>query len=72
VLTALAAAVNIVGNVGSGRLLQRGAAPQLLATGFVVMALAATAAFAQGAARMAGPPPACATRRCCCFQASAA
>jgi CP family cyanate transporter-like MFS transporter len=28
VLTALAAAVNILGNVGSGRLLQRGAAPQ--------------------------------------------
>jgi CP family cyanate transporter-like MFS transporter len=50
VLTALAAAVNIVGNVGSGRLLQRGAhAPWLLATGFGVMALAAAAAFAQGA-----------------------
>ena len=51
VLTALAAAANIVGNVGSGRLLQRGVRPQwLLATGFVVMALAATAAFLQGAA----------------------
>jgi CP family cyanate transporter-like MFS transporter len=46
-LTALAAGVNILGNVGSGRLLQRGAAPQrLLAVGFVVMAVAATAAFA--------------------------
>ena len=49
VLTALVAAVNILGNVGSGRLLQRGTAPQhLLVTGFVVMALAATAAFAGG------------------------
>jgi CP family cyanate transporter-like MFS transporter len=46
-LTALAAGVNMLGNVGSGRLLQRGAAPQrLLAIGFAVMALAATAAFA--------------------------
>jgi MFS family permease len=47
VLTALAAAVNIVGNLGAGRLLQRGVAPpRLLAAGFVVMALAAAAAFA--------------------------
>lgn len=47
VLTALAAAVNMIGNLGAGRLLQRGvAAPRLLATGFVVMALAAAAAFA--------------------------
>ena len=46
-LTALAAAVNIVGNIGAGRLLQRGVAPQrLLVTGFVMMALAAAAAFA--------------------------
>ena len=46
-LTALAAGVNMLGNVGSGRLLQRGAAPQrLLAIGFAAMALAATAAFA--------------------------
>ena len=46
-LTALAAAVNMIGNLGAGRLLQRGAAPpRLLATGFVVMALAAAAAFA--------------------------
>jgi CP family cyanate transporter-like MFS transporter len=55
-LTALAAGVNILGNVGSGRLLQRGAAPQrLLAVGFVVMAVAATAAFAGDAA--GGLPP---------------
>jgi MFS transporter, CP family, cyanate transporter len=46
-LTALAAAVNIIGNVGSGRLLQRGArAESLLALGFVAMGLAAAAAFA--------------------------
>ena len=46
-LTALAAAVNIVGNVGSGRLLQRGAhAESLLALGFVAMGLTAAAAFA--------------------------
>lgn len=47
VLTAAAAAVNMIGNLGAGRLLQRGVAPpRLLATGFVVMALAAAAAFA--------------------------
>ena len=46
-LTAAAAAANIVGNVASGRLLQRGvAAPRLLATGFTAMALAAFTAFA--------------------------
>lgn len=46
-LTALAAAVNIVGNVASGRLQQRGvAAPLLLNIGFSVMGLAAIAAFA--------------------------
>lgn len=56
-LTALAAGVNMLGNVGSGRLLQRGAAPQrLLATGFAVMALAAMAAFA--GASEGGLPPA--------------
>ncbi len=45
-LTALAAAANIVGNVASGRLLQRGApAPALLAAGFVTMALAAAVTF---------------------------
>jgi MFS transporter, CP family, cyanate transporter len=49
-LTALAAAVNIVGNVGSGRLLQRGArAESLLALGFVAMGLATAAAFAGAA-----------------------
>jgi len=47
VFTALAAAANIAGNVGSGRLLQRGVpAPWLLAAGFATMALAALAAFA--------------------------
>jgi MFS transporter, CP family, cyanate transporter len=46
-LTALAAAVNMIGNLGAGRLLQHGvAAPRLLAAGFIVMALAAAAAFA--------------------------
>ena len=49
VLTALAAAVNMIGNLGAGGLLQRGVrAPVLLATGFVVMGAAATAAFAGG------------------------
>ncbi|MDO9167426.1 MAG: MFS transporter [Rhodoferax sp.] len=47
VLTALAAAVNIVGNMASGRLLQRGVPAQhLLYTGFSVMALGAFVAFA--------------------------
>jgi MFS transporter, CP family, cyanate transporter len=46
VLTALAAAVNIAGNVVSGRLLQRGARPQvLLCTGYVAMGLGALLAF---------------------------
>ncbi len=46
-LTALAAAVNIIGNVGSGRLLQRGLRPQtLLMVGFFAMALGAYMAFA--------------------------
>jgi len=49
-LTALAAAANIAGNVGSGRLLQRGVpAPRLLALGFATMAVASLAAFAGGA-----------------------
>ncbi len=56
VLTALAAAVNMLGNLGAGRLLQRGVqAPRLLAIGFAMMALAATAAFAGSAAT--GLPP---------------
>lgn len=50
VLTALAAAANIAGNVGAGRLLNRGIAPtRLLAIGFVTMALASTATFAGAA-----------------------
>ena len=47
VLTAAVAAVNMVGNIGSGRLLQRGVAPsRLLTIGFATMGLAATATFA--------------------------
>jgi MFS family permease len=46
VLTALAAAANMVGNVASGRLLQRGVqAQRLLTVGFGVMALGAFFAF---------------------------
>ena len=46
VLTALAAAANMVGNVASGRLLQRGVSAQrLLTVGFGVMALGAFFAF---------------------------
>ena len=48
VLTALAAAANMVGNVASGRLLQRGVpAQRLLTVGFGVMALGAFLAFSQ-------------------------
>ncbi|MDM0056128.1 MFS transporter [Variovorax fucosicus] len=48
VLTALAAAMNIVGNVAGGRWLQQGAAPaRLLRWGFAAMALGSLAAFAQ-------------------------
>lgn len=47
VLLALAALVNVVGNVASGRLLQRGVpARRLLACGFASMALGAVLAFA--------------------------
>jgi MFS family permease len=47
VLTALAAAVNMIGNIASGRLLHRGARPTtLLAAGFVAMALSTVLAFA--------------------------
>jgi MFS family permease len=47
VLTAAVAAANMVGNIGSGRLLQRGVAPaRLLTIGFATMGLAATATFA--------------------------
>ncbi|MFO1327460.1 MAG: MFS transporter [Rubrivivax sp.] len=53
-LTALAAAANIVGNVGAGRLLHRGwSPPRLLAIGYAAMALGAVAAFAD-----LGQPPA--------------
>ena len=46
-LTAMAAAVNMVGNIASGRLLHRGANPTtLLSGGFVAMALTAALAFA--------------------------
>lgn len=48
VLTALAAAMNIAGNLLGGRLLQRGMAPtRLLRWGFATMALGSLAAFAQ-------------------------
>ncbi|MES2972981.1 MAG: MFS transporter [Pseudomonadota bacterium] len=47
VLTALAAAVNMIGNIASGRLLQRGVRPQvLLYAGFCAMGLGAALAFA--------------------------
>ena len=47
VLTALAAAVNMVGNIASGRLLQRGAQPQwLLYGGFAAMGMGALLAYA--------------------------
>jgi MFS transporter, CP family, cyanate transporter len=47
VATALAAAVNMVGNIASGRLLTRGvAAPVLLQCGYVAMAVGAVLAFA--------------------------
>ncbi|CAN5917030.1 MFS transporter [soil metagenome] len=48
VLTALAAAMNIIGNLVGGRLLQRGVPPSLvLRCGFGTMAVAGIAAFAQ-------------------------
>jgi len=63
VATAFAAAVNMVGNIASGRLLQRGiAAPRLLQCGYVAMGIGAVLAFAswgegaswQAAVRYAG------------------
>ena len=46
-LTALVAGVNIIGNIGAGRLLQRGVpAHRLLWAGYAAMALGAAAAFA--------------------------
>jgi dipeptide/tripeptide permease len=60
VLTALAAATNIVGNLAGGRWLQRGVAPErLLRTGFLAMAFGGIAAFAQvgqGADALGLPP----------------
>lgn len=60
VLTALAAAMNIVGNLMGGRWLQRGVAPErLLQWGFLAMALGGVAAFAQvgqGAEALGLPP----------------
>ena len=56
VLTATVAAANMVGNIGSGRLLQLGVSPfRLLRIGFVTMALAATATFA-GSGDVGLPP----------------
>ncbi|WP_077001277.1 CynX/NimT family MFS transporter [Variovorax sp. KK3] len=69
-LTALAAATNIVGNVFGGRFLQRGVAPErLLRWGFVVMALASVAAFAQigPAASAVSLPPALRYLAICLF-----
>jgi MFS family permease len=55
-LTALAAAANMVGNIASGRLLQRGVpAARLLSIGFIVMTLGAAATFA-GAVGSGLPP----------------
>ncbi len=55
-MTALAAAVNMLGNLAAGRLQQRGVPPRrLLLTGFAVMGAAALAAFHGDAG--AGLPP---------------
>jgi MFS family permease len=57
VLTAAVAAANMVGNIGSGRLLQRGVPPsRLLTIGFATMAVSASATFAGSGD--AGLPPA--------------
>jgi MFS transporter, CP family, cyanate transporter len=49
VLTAMAAAANIIGNIAAGRLLQHGARPaSLISVGFVAMGACAFAAFAGG------------------------
>lgn len=59
--TALAAAVNMVGNIGSGRLLQRHVPPPvLLYGGYVAMAVGAVIAFAPWTA---SPAPAAAVAR---------
>lgn len=55
VLTAGAAAVNVIGNLAAGRLLQRGwPAPRLLRIGFVTMALASVVTFAGAASLQSG------------------
>ncbi|GAA4329180.1 MFS transporter [Variovorax defluvii] len=69
-LTALAAAMNIAGNICGGHLLQRGAAPErLLRSGFVVMALSSIMAFAQigPAGDAASLPPALRYLAVCLF-----
>jgi CP family cyanate transporter-like MFS transporter len=69
-LTALAAALNIVGNVAGGRLLQRGMRPErLLRAGFAVTALGGIAAFAQigPAGDAASLPPALSYIAICMF-----
>lgn len=67
-LTALAAAMNIVGNVAGGRFLQHGIAPErLLRAGFVVMALGGVAAFAQIGQAAASLPPALRYLAICLF-----
>ena len=49
VLTAMAAAVNMIGNIAAGRLLQHGARPaSLIGVGFVTMGVCSVAAFAGG------------------------
>ncbi len=58
--TAVAAGINMVGTIGAGRLLQRGASPQrLLQTGYAVMALASVFMYAPvwpaGGFAVAGP-----------------
>jgi CP family cyanate transporter-like MFS transporter len=70
VLTAIAAAMNIVGNLAGGRWLQRGVAPErLLQWGFVTMALGGVAAFAQvgQGAEALGLPPALRYAAVCAF-----
>ncbi|KQX94950.1 CynX/NimT family MFS transporter [Variovorax sp. Root473] len=70
VLTALAAAMNIVGNLMGGRWLQRGVAPErLLQWGFLTMALGGVAAFAQvgQGAQALGLPPALRYAAICAF-----
>jgi MFS family permease len=70
VLTALAAAMNIVGNIAGGRWLQRGVAPErLLQLGFLTMALGGVVAFAQAGqgADALGLPPALRYIAVCAF-----